>query len=58
MNVNINEKYKIENKTLGTYRMLGDIMSILQDLIPEAIPSQKRHMNTGLILNGYGATGI
>jgi hypothetical protein len=33
-------------------------MSILQDLIPEAIPSQKCHMNIGPILNGYGATDI
>jgi len=28
-------------------------MSILQDLIPEAIPSQKCDMNMDLILSGY-----
>jgi hypothetical protein len=35
--------------------MSGDFMSILQELIPEVIPSQKCHMNMGLILIGYGA---
>jgi hypothetical protein len=33
-------------------------MSILEDLIPEVIPSQKCHVNMGLILNGYGGVGI
>jgi hypothetical protein len=33
-------------------------MSILHDLIPEIIPSQKCHMNVGPIVNCYGATDI
>jgi hypothetical protein len=37
------------------YRMSRDFVSILQDLIPEVIPSQKYHMKTHPILNGYGA---
>jgi hypothetical protein len=35
--------------------MSSDIMSVLQDLISEVIPSQKYHMNIDPILNGYGA---
>jgi hypothetical protein len=31
--------------------MSGDFMSLLQELIPEAIPSQKCCMNMGLVLN-------
>jgi len=38
--------------------MFGDFMSILQDVIPEAISSQKYHMNMGLILYVYGDRGI
>jgi hypothetical protein len=38
--------------------MSNDFMSVLQDLIPEVIPSQKCHMNIGLILNSYGAMDI
>jgi hypothetical protein len=33
-------------------------LSVLHDLIPEVIPSQKCHVNIGLILSGYGATDI
>jgi len=33
-------------------------MSVLQDLIPEVVSSQKRHMNMGPILNCYGDIGI
>jgi len=32
-------------------------MLVLQDLIPEAIPSQKCHTNMGLILISYRDTG-
>jgi hypothetical protein len=41
---------------IHTYRVSGDFVSVLQDLIPEVIPSQKCHMNTGPILNCYGVT--
>jgi hypothetical protein len=34
------------------YRLSGDFMSVLQDLISEAIPCQKCHMNMGPILSG------
>jgi hypothetical protein len=37
------------------YTVSGDFTSMLQDLIPKVIPSQKCHMNTGPILSGYGA---
>jgi hypothetical protein len=40
------------------YRMSRDIMSILQNLIPEVISCQKNHMNIGPILNGCGAINI
>jgi hypothetical protein len=33
-------------------------VSEYQDLIPEAIPSQKYHMDMGLILKGHGDMGI
>lgn len=33
-------------------------MSMLQDLIHEAVPCQKSHINLCLILNGYTAMGI
>jgi hypothetical protein len=33
-------------------------MSVLQDLIPEAIPSQKYHVNAGVNLSGYRAMDI
>jgi len=36
----------------------GDIMSILQHLIPEAIPGKKCHMNIGTILTCYEDVGI
>jgi hypothetical protein len=39
-------------------RLSNDCMSVLQDLIPEAIPNEKRHMNTCPILSGYGDTGL
>jgi hypothetical protein len=34
-------------------QMSGDLMSLLQDLIPEAVPSRKCHTDIGLILNDY-----
>jgi hypothetical protein len=37
-----------------THRMSGDFVPVLLDLIPEAVASQKFHMNMGPILNGYG----
>jgi hypothetical protein len=33
--------------------MSGDVTSVLQGLIPEAIPSQRYHMNMGPIFNSY-----
>jgi len=36
----------------------GDFMSVLQDLIPETIPSHKRLANVGQNLSGYGDMGI
>jgi hypothetical protein len=33
-------------------------ISVRQDLIPEAVPSQEYRMNMGKILNGYGIMGI
>jgi len=38
--------------------MFGDFMLVLQDLVPEAIPSQKFHMNLNPIVSGYRNTGI
>jgi len=38
--------------------MFCDYESPLQDLIPEAVSSQKCHMNMGQILNCYGDTVI
>jgi len=38
--------------------VFGDFMSLLQDLIPEDIPSHKCHMNMGLILSCYEDMGI
>jgi hypothetical protein len=35
-----------------------DFVSIIQDIIPEVIPSQKCHMNMGPIPKGYIATDI
>jgi hypothetical protein len=49
------KKHKL-SMMLSIYRVARDFILILQDLIPEAIPSQKCHMNMGLIWNGYGAT--
>jgi hypothetical protein len=40
------------------YRATGAFMSKLQNLIPEAIPIQKCHMNMGPILTCYGAMDI
>jgi hypothetical protein len=37
--------------------MLGGFMSV-QDVFHETIPSQKCHMNEGLILSGYRYMGI
>jgi hypothetical protein len=38
--------------------MSGDIMTVIQDFVPVVIPNEKRHMNMGPILNGYGAMDI
>lgn len=38
--------------------MSGEFMSVLQDLIAEAIPSQKCYMNIAPTLSGYEATDI
>jgi hypothetical protein len=38
--------------------MSGGFMPLFQDLIPDAIPSQKYRMNMGSILSRYGDTGI
>lgn len=40
------------------YRVSSDRIPMLQGVIPEVIPSQKYHMNTWPILNGYGTTHI
>jgi hypothetical protein len=40
------------------YRMSSDFMSTVQDLINEAIVSQKCNMNRGPILSCYGGTDI
>jgi hypothetical protein len=34
------------------------VLWVLQGHIPEAIRSQKNHINGGLIFNGYGDVGI
>jgi hypothetical protein len=45
----------INNGTLiRIYRVSGDFMSTLQNLIPEIIPRQKCRMNIGPVLTGYG----
>jgi len=41
-----------------SYRGVLCLLSVLQDLIPETIPSEKCHTNMGLILNGYGDMSI
>jgi len=51
------EVWPLCGKTFCIYRMFSDF-SVLQDLIPEAIPGQKCHMNMGLILNSYRYVGI
>jgi hypothetical protein len=38
--------------------MENGLMSILQDRIPEGIPSLKRLMNVGPIISSYGAMNI
>jgi hypothetical protein len=40
------------------YSMSIDFVIILKNLIPEVIPRQKCHMNTGPVLNGQGTTDI
>jgi hypothetical protein len=45
-------------KKMKIYRVSGDFRPVLQDLIPEGIPSQECHVNMGPILNGYGAIDI
>jgi len=37
-----------------TYRVSQELRSLLQDLIPELILSQKRHIHMGPIGNGSG----
>jgi len=39
-------------------RMLGNFISVLKDLIPEAISSQKSPINVGPILNRYRGMDI
>jgi hypothetical protein len=39
-------------------QMSGEIMSILQALLTEAILNEKCHMNMGQIYNDYGDMGI
>jgi hypothetical protein len=36
------------------HRVIGDLMSYLQDLIPKVIHSQKYHISICLILKSYG----
>jgi hypothetical protein len=38
---------------LDVYQMCGDFVSVLQDLIPEVIPSQKCHMNMCPVFSSY-----
>jgi hypothetical protein len=40
------------------YRVSGDYISVIQNLIPEVTTSQSCHMNIGPILNGYVAMDI
>jgi hypothetical protein len=40
------------------YIVFCDLMSILQNLIPEVIPSHKSHINIGPILSGWGGQYI
>jgi hypothetical protein len=37
--------------------MFYAIVPLYQEIVVEALPSQNCHMNMGLILNGFGATG-
>jgi hypothetical protein len=48
----------VSTDTVCLYRMSGYFMSVLQNLIPEVIPSQKCHINMDPILNGYRAVDI
>jgi hypothetical protein len=62
---NFSPRWKLDDKrkkkvTLfaGICRMFSDFVSLLQDLIPEAICSQNCHVNVGSILNNYGDLGV
>jgi hypothetical protein len=41
-----------------TYKMSSDFMTVLQELIPGAIPSQNCYVNVSLILSSYGDLDI
>jgi hypothetical protein len=38
--------------------LMGDLMPVLQDIIPEVIHSQKCYMNMSHILNAYGVMHV
>lgn len=38
--------------------MSGDFMSVLKDVIPQVILTQKTYLNVGLILSGYRTVDI
>jgi len=46
-------KHRVRWASICTYRVSSDFISILQDLIPEAILSQKCYMNMDLTPNGH-----
>jgi hypothetical protein len=46
--------YTKQLKIFRNIQVSGDFMSALQDLIPEAIPSQRSYKTVGLILSSYG----
>jgi len=43
---------------LFMYRVSGNFVSVLQNLMPEAIPGQECHRNMGPVLNVCGDTSI
>jgi len=51
-------RMKSTSEDVRLYRVSGNFMSVLQDLIPEVICSLKCHIDMSLILNSYGDTGI
>lgn len=36
------------------FRVAGDFVSVPHHIIPDVIPSQNRHVDTGPIVNSYG----